>query len=457
MPLSLKENWAILTDSKYFYLLNLDYPMTTWWSLDWSHFLVLSSLDRLEAEKSIVSKVSSVLKISIEFARQIFEQVIYRYHHCLVESKSPHPPAVYRSKELLPVTERQRIRNCAPLRLTWVATILCLKQCKYCYMAASPVKPNDQLSLPLENLRELAVEASQLAIPELVITGGEPFVLTGISDAINVFIEQEIHVTVGTKAYVDCSQLSSRASCFLTVEQSLDSTDRSLVAYLTGRRHAFDEAIASMRQLAKSHIPFRVKMVVGRANVNSVPQMAALCKELGAGSCQVVEYRPSLGRNLPGFELDDALRTKLVDDIVKASKQFHIPIETDLVQPNRRYAASPGSYCGEGIKSLSFLPDGTCTRCPALPSDQSIACGNVLHDGIYTSWNYNKRYESLAFPDRQLYHQTACYSCSKLDACNHSGRCVIRSLQASGRHFGPDRTCTPDPISASVFVSDSRK
>jgi radical SAM protein with 4Fe4S-binding SPASM domain len=445
--LGLRDNWALVKDPEYFYLVEMSNFPKTWFALEWQHFLALVSLDGTKPEQEIVKELSETCRTPFELAARIVRQLIRRFGHCIEEktNRNPSTPPVYTLHEYLMTSQFKRVRNCAPARLTWIVTTHCPKQCRYCYMDALPVNQKETKP-PVEALKQIAREAESLAIPELILTGGEPLLAPEIYEVINHFMNSKVRVKVTTKNKVNTRKLIPPARNYLQVEQSLDSDDPALVSYLTGKGESFDEAIDSMREMSARGILFYVKMVMGRLNHQSIPAMALLSKKMGAKGMQITEYRPSFGRNIPDFELTELERIEIQERVRKIEQAVNIEINLDLAfqKPNIQLNNFPGEYCGEGIHTLSFLPGGECTRCPSLPYDREITSGNIFEEGIYQCWNSNEGYQSLIFPDKELFKGTDCFQCAGFDRCNLSGRCIVKSRRRSARSAGPDRFCEPN-------------
>ena len=73
-------------------------------------------------------------------------------------------------------------------RLWLYSNYHCNLSCSYCLSDSSPTAPHREL--PLERLVELAVEARELGFTELGITGGEPFLVPGLPEALLRITEQ---------------------------------------------------------------------------------------------------------------------------------------------------------------------------------------------------------------------------------------------------------------------------
>ncbi len=440
MGLRLEDNWVILKDPKNYYLTNLNYPKCTWWTLDKYQCLVLTCRDGATSENTIKNNLTSTFNLNKKRAGIIYDKIVYRFRHCIKESSRTtlSSPQVFSLKEPLPISKGQADKNCAPMRLTWVTSIFCDKKCKYCYMDAKPITGSIP-SLPKEELSDIAEEAIDLAVSEIVMTGGDPFVFPDIYDAINIFANKQITINVGTKSYIDSSKFSDNTKNFLKVEQSLDSTNKSMVSFLTGSSYAYDEAISSINGFIAAGIRFSIKMVIGNHNAEHIPEMALFCKNHGAESLQIVEYKQSFGRNLEGFAFSDEKREMIKGMLHLLKKTFGLEIQSDLLQQKTKFLL-PGSNCGEGIRTLSFFSDGTCLRCPALPYHKIASSCNIFKNTIYASWN-NKKYKSMVTPVRENFKLTTCYTCKSFDECNYTGRCILRALQRTGSYFGPDRIC----------------
>jgi MoaA/NifB/PqqE/SkfB family radical SAM enzyme len=444
LPLHLKDNWAILVEPDNFFLTNTEYGKKNWFTLDWRHSYVLAALDGSHDPGSIARDFASYAGTSDEYAVRLVELTIQRYHQCITESnkRSDNKPRIYRLKEPLPLTDLQRARNSAPGSFKYVSTIMCNKHCKYCYMDARRIPPDASVSLPVESIRRIADEAARLAVSEILITGGEPFLSHDMYDIVNSFVDNGLYVRVTTKSRVDGSKFSPAARDHLTVECSLDSTDEAFVSFITGSKSSLSEALDTMRSLSRSHIRFIIKMVTGRANHKDIPAMARLCREMGGAMLQVGEYRSGIGRFANDHLLGDEHRSRMLGDIDRARSDEGITIE-HMIGPliDDKYYDSPGSYCSEGIYNLSFLSDGTCTKCPALPADMNLTGGNVFKEGIYGTWNDSADYMSVALPDDSRYAGTICQGCEKMGECGLTGRCLLRSKLWHSLYYGPDRVC----------------
>src|SRR5260370_15570141 len=57
---------------------------------------------------------------------------------------------------------------------------VCNLRCDYCCVRSSPEAP--RRALGLESVRQIAIEAAELGVSEIFVTGGEPFLLADIGE-----------------------------------------------------------------------------------------------------------------------------------------------------------------------------------------------------------------------------------------------------------------------------------
>src|SRR5260370_16928272 len=59
---------------------------------------------------------------------------------------------------------------------------VCNLRCDYCCVRSSPEAP--RRALGLESVRQIAIEAAELGVSEIFVTGGEPFLLPDIGQVL---------------------------------------------------------------------------------------------------------------------------------------------------------------------------------------------------------------------------------------------------------------------------------
>lgn len=449
MGLAITKGWVLVSTPTSYYLINTNYSESTWWELELIHFHILALFNGERKLEDVVHQVVNSYSTSSHKIKKITLELMHRYSLILEVTEEIRPTNSYIINKELNITSFQRSRNCAPMRLTWVITNECPMECIYCYMDASHPLKNKNYVVDTNKTHHLIQEAIGLGINEIIITGGEPFLIKNIYEVINMFLIHGIRVKTISKSLVDASKFVSQAQKNLKIEQSLDALDESITTLYTGKKHALTNAISSIDSYHTHKIPFSIKSVIGKNNLNAINELAKMAKEKGALSLQLVEYRPSLGRNVEDFSLNEEERIKIHQNVNSLRTQYNILIELDLNEKvNNTYTFTDtnintniGTFCGEGLKTLSFLSDGRVTRCPSAPKNEDITSENIFDEGIYKIWNHDKKYLQMVKPDEALYTNTACFSCDHFHTCNQTGRCVLVPLQNGKQMFDTDRTC----------------
>lgn len=445
MGLAFKKGWILASTPSSFYLTNTDFGKSTWWELELIHFHILALFNGERKVEDVVQNVASSYSISYHEIEKIVSELMHRYSLILDGTEEIRPIGVYVINKELNITAFQKSRNCAPMRLTWVITNECPMECIYCYMDASHPQKNKTYLVNENKVHRLIQEAIGLGINEITITGGEPFLIKNIYQIINMFLMHGIRVKTITKSLVDASKFVSQAQQNLKIEQSLDALDETIVALYTGKKHALTNAIFSIDSYYKHKIPFSIKSVIGKNNLYAINELVKLAEEKGALSLQLVEYRPSLGRNVEDFSLNEDERTKIHQIVNSLQALYNIRIELDLNEKvNNSYTFTntyTGAFCGEGLKTLSFLSDGLVTRCPSAPKNEDITAGNIFDEGIYQIWNHDEKYLKMVEPSKEMYTNTLCFSCEHFHTCNQTGRCILVPLQDGKQMFDTDRNC----------------
>lgn len=441
---ALKKGWQLVFHENQFYLSNSNLKKTNWWAIEFIHFYIFTLLDGSHRIEVVAQLVSDRFGCEADFSKTLVEKLLYRFNGAITNLET-HRPEVLRANKDLRDSVFEKVRNCAPMRLTWVVTNNCALRCAYCYMDADPVVTavKDENITP-EKIEKLAIEASNLTVCELFLTGGEPFLLKDIYFVINTFLKHRIKVRVTTKYKVDASLINPLSQEDFFIEQSLDSLDNHVNTELTGSKFALRRALNSINSYRQNNINFSIKSVIGKTNLNCFPDLVSLAFENGASKYQAVEYRESLGRNLPDFKLTAPERQWLKNKTIELTKKFKFPIELDLDMKQIRQDGQnsiPGSYCGEGIKTLSFLANGDVTRCPTIPKENDVTYGNIFEKGIYEIWNFDKNYIETVNPSREFYAGKQCVACNEFSICNLSGRCIVKPKMENGHYFDIDRQC----------------
>lgn len=438
---TLKAGWSLLLSGEDYILTNLNYKKPTWWFLESVHFYIFSLFDGINTGSGIINKVSQQFNVSIEVAKEHYDKLCKRFHSAIESNSCKSIANYFELNEEYPITDFEKIRSCAPIRLSWVITEQCPMKCIYCYMDATKRKDSLQgEAIDGNAIKKIAIEAKELSINELFVTGGEPFISPNIYNVINHFLDAGIDVRTTTKYLVDTSLIRSKNKSLLHIEQSLDSVDQNVVTDLTGNKKALIMAKSSIQNMNEAGISYSIKSVISKKNLHGLYNLLEFAYKNNARNCDLVEYRESLGRNDESLKLDHNDREYIVETVNSIRSKYNLNIIFDTPKFKKRDTGF-GSYCSEGLKTLSILPSGNITRCPSTPKDKNISFCNIFEQGIYGAWNEDHNYINNIKIPKKNYIGTVCYKCTDLDKCGLLGRCIIDSYMKHNSYFNIDRNC----------------
>jgi radical SAM protein with 4Fe4S-binding SPASM domain len=412
--------------------------------------MVLALFDGTRSRDDVVGQVGGALGRSPAEVAPFVHTVQARFRQFLRDAAPEHAAPLVDWDPLAfgtaaPARELPGLREAAPRALLWVVTEFCDKRCRYCYKDARFIGNSaaTDMALPLERVAALAREAEEIGVTSVVLTGGEPFLRPDLVEVVRLFAERGVEVVPITKARITGERMKALAATGLgALHVSLDSHRPEVVDFLTGIPGSFDQMLATLTAAAEHGLPVVLRATLTSHNVRDLPELAALARRLGAREILADTYGASCGRHDEALNVgpDDAawLRTAL-GEIREQVPEVSVKLKIETIpQP------ASGRGCVEGLRGLTFLPDGRATKCEHWRGDDLIY-GDLRRQSILEVWN-SAALERFNCAPRASFAGTICERCQKFDLCNDKrGRCTESALRSSGTPFAPDVYC---PINA---------
>jgi radical SAM protein len=167
----------------------------------------------------------------------------------------------------------------------WESTIACGLRCKHCKASAKTRPDPDELT-PEEGLALMDQIASFGApYPILRITGGNALMREDIFDLIAYGKEKGLTVTIApsTTPLLNRENIERlKESGCDTVAVSIDGPDAETHDRFRGVPGTFDRLVEACSHMQEVDLPFRLLTTVSRFNVEYLPEIMALSKDLGA-------------------------------------------------------------------------------------------------------------------------------------------------------------------------------
>ena len=337
----------------------------------------------------------------------------------------------------------------APVTVNWSLSYACNFSCSHCYSR------NMETATPA--LGEILQTVDLLAEKGVVFVnfgGGEPLLLPFLYEVAGHAASRGLKVSMNSNGWLlDRGEADRIARAgFASVGISIDSPEASVHDRFRNRDGSFQRAVRALDHLAASGVRSTVSCVVNRLNFNHWRGMIPLCRDHGAGTLYLHNYKCS-GMGLvnmgdldltPGQWRDfytDALQVqKGLDDLTLA---FDDPVMAALPAFEGGTAVK-GSTCGK--LSLHIGPDGSVTPCGFIP----VPIGNILKDDFDAMWFGSPVLKKL----RDKTPEGKCAGCLSYEDC--LGGCSARAFALSGSFDSPDPHCWVEEDPSKIQGSKSK-
>jgi radical SAM protein with 4Fe4S-binding SPASM domain len=372
--------------------------------------------------------------------------------------------------------------------VSWNLTQRCNLECAHCYMSAFS-GADTRGELTTDECRRVIDEIAEVN-PNvfLILTGGEPLLRKDIFDVAGYAAEKKFTVVFGTNGVLlrEREATLMRERGVLGASISLDSTDAGRHDRFRHLPGSWDAAVRATKVLTDAGLDFSLHMSVTDWNVNEVPAMIDLAKELGA---KVLNFfflvRTGRGRDLT--DIDAAAYERILTYLAKAqgvgqgppsfvqqmlgaigmggtgapapapAAAFEDPWSTPVGRSDgllirakcaphfRRiiYEINPNSAllrnyahgsCPAGKYYCRITPEGDVTPCPYMP----VAAGNLRSSSFGDLWRGAGVFDDLRDPKLG----GRCGACEFSKVC---GGCRCRAYATYGDYLAEDPACGYQP------------
>ena len=169
-----------------------------------------------------------------------------------------------------------------PRLIFWEVTKGCNLRCIHCRATATELSsPND---LPTTKALNIIKQVSQLSLPILVLSGGEPLFRKDIFDLAAYGRDCGLRVALATNGTLVTKEVAHKIvdSGVRRVAISLDGADAATHDAFRGIPGAFDQAVRGLRNLKDLGMSVQINMTIARHNAHQLPEVLALARHLGA-------------------------------------------------------------------------------------------------------------------------------------------------------------------------------
>ncbi len=337
----------------------------------------------------------------------------------------------------------------------WNITYGCNLRCAHCYISADPdLRSKD---LPTEEMLKIARQISELRLPLVIFSGGEPLLRKDFFQIAET-IDPPTKLSLSTNGTLITEEVARRFQDlnFSYVGVSLDSVDPSRHDAFRGFRGAFRRAIRGIRNSKEAGLSVGIRTTLTKWNLGEVRDILEFASSNGIKRVSLY-LLDSAGR---GSQLVDLMPStedvrKLVDKLIEEVPNYDL--EVLLVRMNfagiyiaDKLARSKEEFLnylrmieaqGEcGRKSISIYPEGKVKPCQFLVD---FDVGDLGEESLREILSPNNRKLKPFLNIDRFLRGPRCSHCPFRRICGGGSR--NRALSHSGDFWGDDPLCFFDP------------
>jgi organic radical activating enzyme len=280
-----------------------------------------------------------------------------------------------------------------------------------CMMCSVWKKANREEEMTLEEISVVADTLERIHVPNIVITGGDPFLREDLPEIVETFSKRGFSVRVQTNggAHVTDSMFERVVSAGVDdFTVSLDTLDKNKQDYICNGEGVWDGAVRTLRRAAE-RLPGAANVascVVSRLNLHELPDIVRFTTSLGV-YCTLVPVvlarrpdDPDLFRaycNEFSFAgVDPAFVDRIYDELLTLKGQgYRMMISTRFLQDSRQWVKTEDVRwdCHAGELYFEVFTDGSVGICNDVAGAGRIIGGDFLAD--FPTRSYRNRVREL--------------------------------------------------------------
>ena len=174
------------------------------------------------------------------------------------------------------------ISSYKPRLIFWEVTKGCNLRCVHCRATATELSSiND---LPITKALNIIEQVSQLSLPILVLSGGEPLFRKDIYELAGYARDRGLRVALATNGTLVSKEVARKIveAGVRRVSISLDGADAATHDAFRGIPGAFESAVRGLRHLKELGMSVQINMTIARHNAHQLPAVLDMARSLGA-------------------------------------------------------------------------------------------------------------------------------------------------------------------------------
>ena len=325
--------------------------------------------------------------------------------------RKDNPPCIG-AKGYEPVSDyRESLPEELRVSLTFELTYACSERCLHCFnegAARSDLHEEHRLRpdmLTLADYKRIIDEAVELGIPEVTVTGGDPFSYPHCWDILDYMHARNLAVNLFTNAQALNSSDKIRRIARMGLQQfsvSIYSTDAEVHDQITRRSGSWLQSMKVLREMAEWPVPLNLKTPVFRLNTRTYYGVRDIARQLGAENEVSCVLSPGADGDVSLIEhlqtRPEALRIILKDPLANSHAPADAPSRSEKgisrLRPARLLSVLPSALLcwrviGETCRRHLHAERDTRRRMPDSPNPYGTVPTN--RTGHRSAWRQEHR------------------------------------------------------------------
>ncbi len=308
--------------------------------------------------------------------------------------------------------------------LQWSITERCNLDCKHCYkdkdLIKSELDSKDLLVILDKFVNQVEKWNLNKRDTRISFTGGEPFVKEGFFDLLKKAKENHDKFSYGiltNGTSIDKEMINKLQDLEVDYMQISLEGMKEKNDYIRGEG-MFEKIIEAAKKIKKAGIEINFSMTVSKMNLEDVPKVIQLSKDLKIPVAIRRLVPLGNGKELRKYLLEPKEVKQLWHYILEVKRKAWGGIsigceDSMLTQDFPQY--QPGE-CSAGYASFTVLPNGDVYPCRRLP----------IYSGNLTKQNFEKIYNSKEMERLRNINNTnnVCYECPHFENCKGGAKCL---------------------------------
>ena len=316
-----------------------------------------------------------------------------------------------------------------PSNVSFELTYGCNERCIHCYNPCSPrengiAKKVGKGELDLEDYKKVLDDLTEMGVPNILFTGGDPFVKKEFLEVLQYAHEKKFAVTIYTNGQVmaDHPEIYDAVKGLYphSVGLSIYSMDPTIHESITRIPGSLAKTVSVARKLSRDGVTIQIKCPIMKINQASYARVRTFASRLGA----VPEFEVNITSGVDGdryapesLRLSEVeMRRILLDPIIPLSPKRQVLERVKDRTPDMQ-------FCGAGLNSVNITPTGDVYPCISFP----LKCGNVQESCISDIWENSEELQRV----RSLKYGMS-DRCGKESYCKLCNRCIGQSFVEHG-------------------------